>query len=392
MSCLKKILKRHYHIKNIYALFIIRIIDIFLCFLSNLINTKKHNKQEVKKIIISNIAHLGDNLLTSVCLNNIQSKFPNASIDVLTSSSSECIYQENSVVKKIFNLDHWKLNRSRSNISRKIVRYLFQYLNVLFILRRRKYDLAIDFYSYYPNTIFLFYLARCKLILCYKSGGFSDLAYLSLDFVHKKQRIVDYHFDLLQLIGIEKPKKILPVFNFKYENYSDLLPKKLCGKYILLQPFSPNHIKEWNLKSWIKLSEMITLKDINIFLLGLGNREKSLCDQIILNMEKKSRNKIYNLANNLNWNQYLSLLSDSKLLVGLDSFAVHIGSVLGIKTISINTGINPDYLWRPLKSNILMRHHTVCYPCGKGKGCLSMDCIKNITPENVLFEVLKAKI
>lgn len=390
--CFKKILKRKYHIRNFFFLTIIRSIDYFLCIFTGF--RKKNNVNiKIKTIVISNIGHLGDNLLTSYFLEDIQSKYPKAKIDILTSTNSEVIYQENSLVRNVFKLDHWKLNRSFNNTIIKILKYLIQYVKIFIILRRLKYDLAIDFYAFYPNTVLLLNLIKCKLILSYKSSGFSELADLSLEWEDNiNNNIVDFHYNLLNLINIKKTSKFSPNFKFKYENYLSKIPSNFLEikKYVLIQPFSPNYKKEWYINEWINLIDMLVTKKINIIILGKGEREFVLSRQIISNIKIKSKKNVLNLVNKLTWNQYLSLLKDSKLLVGLDSFGVHIASFLGLKSISLNTGINPDQLWKPIKNNIQLRYHTECYPCEKG--CDTMDCINKIKSKDVLNEILNISL
>jgi len=79
------------------------------------------------------------------------------------------------------------------------------------------------------------------------------------------------------------------------------------------------------------------------------------------------------------------------LLIGVDSFLVHLASALGKRTIVLNTGNKPHW-WQPPNS-IALGQSGGCanYPCMNEPICLGKAnesaCIRSINPDSVMHAV-----
>ena len=203
----------------------------------------------------------------------------------------------------------------------------------------------------------------------------------TLHWTSKNQHIIDYHFDLLGLLKIKKPRNLTLTFNID-KSYSPYFKK-----YIIVQPCSGSKIKEWKIINWINLCNYFNKKNINIIFCGSTQREEEVCEKIINAIHDPKL--CLNLANKLKWFEYLSLIKKSIFLIGVDSLGGHLASSMNKYSITIKTGINNDILWKPYNRNLLLRFPTECYPCNLNKGCASMDCINNLTISRCILDIKK---
>src|SRR5271166_354263 len=65
------------------------------------------------RILVSNIAHLGDVVNATAVISALRNAFPQAEIGFLTSSWARPIIENNAQIKYIHTFDHFLLNRSR---------------------------------------------------------------------------------------------------------------------------------------------------------------------------------------------------------------------------------------------------------------------------------------
>ena len=141
----------NYHFQNVCIRFCFRLLDQVLCYL---IPKKEHQTlSDPRKILICNIAHMGDVVTTTSVIPVVQSNFPNAEIDFLIGSCSKPILAHHPGIRKIHLLDHWKLNRSPISFLRKWWKYRRMYKTALTSIKAESYDVALDVYYYYPNSI-----------------------------------------------------------------------------------------------------------------------------------------------------------------------------------------------------------------------------------------------
>lgn len=343
---------------------------------------KKFSKSNIKTILISNLAHIGDALFMTSMIQSLKREFPNSTIDIILGEWSNVIYKKNKNISKIYTLNHWMTNRDNQNILIKYISYLKQYVCLLYNLRKKSYDLTINPFPYYPNTLLLYGLIHSKYILSYNATGMDNLCDKKIEWNFKEQHIIEYDASLLEAIGIKCNKELLKT-HINY-NFTRVQTSK---KKILIQPCSGNNIKEWNTSSWVTLCNMLSNDDFRIILLGHGARERSVCDKIISKCSNKKN--IQNLCSKLNWDEYLSLIKSVGVLVGVDSLSAHLAASLNVKTLTLRSGITHDSHYRPYSPNsAIMRKSTDCYPCKLSKGCSHMSCIRKIDPKSVYASIM----
>jgi len=360
------------------------------CFLGILTRFgKKHPKNipEPKKILLSNGAHLGDVLLSTGILKVLKEMFPNAEFGFLTGSWSRQILEDHPMVDHLHLVDHWKLNRSKNSRYRKLLRYLEMRENAKNEIERIGYDLAIDLYCYFPNTIPLLYQAGIPVRIGFTSGGFGPLLTHSLDFRDEGKSILWHENELVRscLLTSDEPLSYAPCLS-PPRALDDRIRAKISGgpsfdaPYLVFHMGSGSAIKEWPAKNWHALAALFSGTDGRIVLTGVGEREHSLVNRL----KSSDPDRFVDLCDQLDWKEFCSVIGGAELVVTVDSVAGHIAAATGIPCVVIGNGVNPPAQWQPLSdvSHVLI-HSVPCAPCYRSRGCKGMECIAEITPQEV---------
>jgi ADP-heptose:LPS heptosyltransferase len=370
-----------YLVKNSFLYFFLKSIDFF-----SFVFFKKNKKipKIPEKILLSNIAHLGDLVIATSVLPIIKKKFPKTEIGFICSSASRELIKNHHLIDKVYFLDHWKLNRTNSSFLKKFVRYFVMRFKIVRKLKKEKYDVAIDLYYYFPNTIYLFWKAKIPIRIGYTSGGFKNFLTHRLNWKNENKHVSEYQFNLLKFLGVDLDemknlKLTLPLFLLKIKTI------QLPENYVIFH-IGAGHLKKmWDLKKWKKLTDYLIKKGIKIVFTGKGKEENKQIDLIIENQEN-----CINLCDKLNLLEMIGIIQKAKMIVCVDSLILHVASALQKKTIVIYSSINNYRHWVLKKEWIFpVIKNLKCCPCYLKNGCKPMDCLNKITVEDVLSTMEK---
>ncbi len=375
-------LKGKYLVKNSYLFFFLKIVDFFSSFIFS--SNKKIVLKNPQKILLSNIAHLGDLLISTSVLLVLKKNFPDCKIGFICSSSSKELIVNHPLIDKIYLIDHWKLNRSSFSFFKKFLNYFKTRSKAINEIRNDKYDVAIDLYSYFPNTVYLFWKAKIPIRIGYTSAGFKNFLTNSIHWINQNKHISSYHFDLIKLLGIsEKDEKYLKINPTKID-FSLFADKKL--EFNLPENFDLIHIgagdikKMWDINKWRELTSTLVEKGRNIVFTGKGKTENKQINEII-----KDQKNFINLCDKLSLNEMVTLIHKAKSIICVDSLVLHLAAALNKSTFVIFCGINNHHHWVLKKDNVnLISKNIPCNPCYEKNGCDTMDCLNDIHVEDVL--------
>lgn len=282
---------------------------------------KKEISPNFKSILISNIAHLGDVVLATAVLEPIKRAYPHVKIGFLVSSGSKQVIEAHPLVDHIHTFDHWKLNRSKGKSTR---------FHAIREIRKMHYDIAIDLYIYYPNTILLFWLVGIPIRIGYRSGGAGPLLTHYLD--RSNRHILAYHFDLLKFLNIDcSGRPSLPERAF-------VIPKQ---EYIVVHMGDPTSPKSWDKDKWRGLLKKYA--GTQLVFTGYGEKENAYIAEV--------NQSGLNLCNKISFQELVYLIKHCKLLISIDSVTSHIAACFEKPSIIIFRQKQALDQWKPLNSN-----------------------------------------
>ena len=357
-----------YLVQNKLARFSLQVFDLFFspffCF-----RKKNFSIAAPRKIVISNLAHLGDVILMTSILPIVKQNFPEVKIGVVVGSWSKHLVENHPLIDFVYFVDHWKLSREKSSIWEKYKTYRKTFKIAQNEIKKIKYDVAIVGNYHFPNAIPLFYFAKIPIRVGYVSGGFGFLLTHPHFWELKKQSAASYMLDLLKKLfskTIEQVKPTPAYFSGSHRNKES---------YVIVHMGTGNAIKEWPISSWLKLCKKLDQERYKLIFTGKGSKEQKMAEWV-----HSKLNLSENLVNKLNWDQYLSYMENASLLLSVDTVAGHVASYFETPSVLIYTGINITEHWKPLNPKaVILSKKIPCSPCFRSKGCMSMKCIRGVS-------------
>ncbi len=338
-----------------------------------------------KRLLLCNGAHLGDVLISTALLPILRENFPGAEIAFLAGSWARSILEGNQILNRVHVMDHWFHNRVDKSVKTRLARHLRTSIIALMEIRKARYDVAIDLYYHFGNSIPLIWRAGIPARIGYATGGFGPLLTHRAEWRYADRHVLDYQLDLLRMlpIGFVESSGLcysLPQFNGEVINSG----KVASRPYVVFHMGTGLALKEWPPENWRSLAEHFGKSDLPIDFTGLGAREEALAETVVRNL-KGCRN----LCNKLDWRGFVSAIRGASLVVCSDSLAAHIAAAFERPSIVFSTGINNPNHWRPLSSYSQVLVNSVpCMPCFSKSGCEGMECIRKITVSEVYMRAL----
>ena len=207
--------------------------------------------------------------------------------------------------------------------------------------------------------------------------------------IHKlKQEI-----EICRLAGLKINNQLDIKEKFNNPKIKSFLLKSRIKKFIIIHSSGRNFstlIKagkipaySWPLKRFSDIAEFI-IQEYHLPIIFTGSSdERFINEEIIKNI--KHKNKVVNLAGKLSVEEMLSLSSLSKMMLSIDTSAVHIAEFAGTPVITLNGPGFPEITGAYGKNSINLFHKGLCVKCRKKGECPEKNniCMKSITVEEV---------
>jgi heptosyltransferase-3 len=366
---------------------------------------------DVKKILIIKLRHIGDVLLTVPTIRALKENFPDANISALVNKGTEEMLQGNPLLNNI-------IIYNRDIKKQKLFNALKEETSFVLNLRKEVFDLTVDLTSGDRPAI-LSYLSGAR----YRIGnnpmgkGFlgKRLAYTHLANVEQKRmHTVEYNLDIVREFGIDtKDKTVDFYFNAEDRGYTDnfLKKNKVTEKDILIHihPTSRWLFKTWNDKSMAEIIDYLQLKKKTKVIVTSSPEKKELdkAKKIL----KLCKSKPLELLGKTSLKQLGALSKGANLFFGVDSAPMHIAAAVNTPVIAL-FGPSGAFHWGPWynqqgqgargkgqknaykKKNGIQAFgiHTViqkdwdCIPCGKDgcDGTKISRCLEEISVRDVI--------
>lgn len=333
-----------------------------------------------KSILLSNTAQLGDLVLATSLLPLLKETFPEIKIGFLAGGWGKGILEKHPLLHCFHQLDHWKQTRASKPLKVKLKEYAAQRKQVLNEIKEENYEVACELNFYFPSMSPLFFQARIPYRIGYTSAGLAPFLTHRIKWENKPQSAAHYFLDLLAPlfpVSETKLKSSLPPIS--------KTPKQPSQQYCIIHMGSGNAAKEWPLSQWRTLAELLSAQGHYLVFTGKGEKEERDIQTVTQNLTRT-----LNLCNQLDWNAYVALIKEAKLLIGVDTSAGHVAAAVETPSVLLYSGLNPLTLWRPLGTKATVLQAPVpCAPCYRMSGCSSLACIRNVSVEEVLEKSLE---
>ena len=336
--------------------------------------------EQVRRILVIRLSSLGDIILTTPLINLIQETFPLARIDFCTKEQYAFIVRSNPKIHKVI-----KAKNDLSNNALKDLRQLIKMSNYNMIIDVQNNLRSIYLRSFQDAETLVFrkYSLRKFLLVNFKINLMKDLpsiierykqvilSYTSHDKV-KKKTLPEVFTDAVSERSIEKMLESLG------------LTKET--KLVCIPAVSKHFTKTYPAEYYAEVINKFPDEKAAFFLTGTGTDSKNI--NIIKSLTKNR--KVYDLCNNLDISDLISLMKRCSLVICGDTGPMHIAEALNIPVIMLAGSSVKEFGFYPQNENavILENNSLKCRPCSHigRKKCPKghFKCMVDITPKIIL--------
>jgi heptosyltransferase-2 len=341
-----------------------------------------------RRILLIQLDHLGDAIISTVMLGPLRRRYPRASIEILAAPRNRELFETLPEVNRV-RVSQW--NRfGRGRRLGWIPATIWWGLR----LRRRKYDLAIDVRGEFPHAL-LMWLSGAPRRLGWDSGGGGFLLTDRPRFVPGRAE-VQSRMALLGELGIEPAlgqevwRPAFPVDPQTSRRMEALWETSSTGASlgprIVLHVGAGTRAKAWPPRHWRELIGRLVLQfDARLALIG-DLDDCSVAHQIL---GPKPPAGVIDCTGKLDIDRLAGLLLRADLFVGADSGPAHLAAAVGTPVVVLFSGTNLARQWQPWGRHVgVVSRPVPCSPCHR-QCCRWPDhpCMNGLSPDRVAGEV-----
>lgn len=332
--------------------------------------------EQINKILMINITHIGDIVLSCPTTRALKKFFPHAEIDMLVSTpQGEAAFHNPYLSNVIFyDIENWQRDRTKL-------------MTLIQGLRKKKYDFALSSRHGSADPMMAFLSGAVYRAGFDTHGGGKFLTHVFPLNPAVTRHETEYQLAVLATLGFTSEDTSIEFLVSDEEESS--LNIKLPHLYdkgrliVLLCPFSDDPQKNWTDSGYVEV--MKTLADFaDCYLLGSLRQLTAL-----RSINTCAGNVAKVLGGILSLGELAALIRASDLLITVDTGPMHIAQAFQTPVIALMGPTDPK-VWGPRKSgDIVLNKPMDCAPCWHKdesikKSCRSNECMRRIRPDDVI--------
>jgi len=345
-----------------------------------LAGTSPPDPESVRRILLVQLDHLGDAVISTAMLAPLQQHFHHASIEILCGPRGAEVFRS---AREVDRLHVSQVNRFHRAAHGLWIAAVFYWG---LALRQRRYDVAIDVRGELPHSL-LIWLTGAKYRVGWDAGGGGFLLTASPRYVANRPEL-DSRAALLGAVGVPaEPASQLPRFAPHVAAQNSIVARLCCADVDARRPLVVAHIgagtsaKAWPAAHWRTLVPM--LSDVAAVVLVGSANERPISHAIAGILPSDN---IINWVGELSLAETAALCQRASLVIGADSGPAHLAAAVGAPLVVLFSGTNDSRQWRPrgVAPVVVLQHPVSCAPCHQS-ACPLADhpCLRGIAPDQV---------
>lgn len=334
--------------------------------------SKDINDLDIKRILIIDLAFIGDVILATPVTRAVRARWPEAEITMLSVPLTKSVVEMNPYV------DHVMVYDKRGD--HKGIKGMWQMSREL---KSQNFDLAICM-NFAVRGAVVSWLAGIPYRLGYDAqhGGWF-LTWAASHIRHGIKHETMNHLEVLEHLGLgtdDTSLALVPPVKAKESFREKMLQWNLPQRdYYVICPFGSYQRKNMPLEVAVELISRLSSKN-PVYLIG-GPGEKLQLEEYAREAKLDPGNV---LAGSLNLQELAVLLKKAMKLYTVDTGPMHMAQAVGCPTVAIFGPTDP-VVWGPRNENSRYIYtHEECSPCwGKGE-CQENRCIRKISAKDML--------
>jgi lipopolysaccharide heptosyltransferase II len=332
-------------------------------------------KDAIKKILVINLAFIGDTILSTPVTRALKEAWPAASVAVMTIPAAAAVVEMNPYVDKVLVYD--KKGRHKG---------LGGMWKMAKLLRAEQFDLAVCM-NFAVRGAAVAWLAGIKYRVGYDAqhaGWF--LTHVSSHVREKLQHETSNHLMVLKSLGIttEDTSLVFHLDDKARQTLAEKVKLPVNQPIVIVCPFGSYARKSLCEEKYIEIITKVQDKAV-VYLIG-GTKEKKQLESIAkaagLSMDQV-------LAGKLELGELAVLISQARAMLSVDTGPMHMAQAVGTPVAALFGPTDP-VVWGPRgERDILFYRKTKCSPCwGKGE-CSGNDCMEQFSADEIAAGIKK---
>lgn len=334
-----------------------------------------------KRILLTRMKFVGDIVLTTPVVQSVRHAFPEAFIAYMGDRSAVQLLEQNPHLDEIIPFDYSRLS-------------IMEQPRVVWQLRRRKFDLAIDMFGN-PRSALLTYLSGAAMRVGLARPGRGKLYTLQVHDDATPKTAVEFHNQLIRAVGIEPVDSNPAIYlsdderreariYLRWLGFEDN-PTDFSRPIVGIHPGASWPAKRWLPERFAAVADMLAAKLGAQIVISSGPKDDDAVREV--NARMASNGKI---LRNLPLRQLAAIISHCDVFISNDAGPMHIAAAVGTATIGL-FGPGEENIWFPYAreaGHIALRKNVPCHPCHldfcNRAGDGYMECMKLLSVDEVL--------
>lgn len=338
---------------------------------------------DVRRLLLVQLDHLGDAVISTTLLPAIRKRFSQAQIDVLAAPWNCEVFAVRRDVGRI-QVSVW------NRFARDARRFFWPFSTLYWgwTLRRRQYDLAIDVRGDFSVALMLF-AAGVRYRVGWKCAGGGFLLHDAPDYVPGRPE-VESRRQLLLRVGVESGEAARSVPRWEPSLESERFVRRMMGDFARDdRPLYVFHLgagttaKTWPMEHWRELlGRVIVELDGRVVLVG-GRGDSAAARDVTEGLYWPN---VMDWTGRLTLDQLAAVCRRAALYIGADSGPAHLAAAVGTRSIVLFSGTNDAAQWKPHGEHVtVLRREVACAPCYAVSCPLAgHPCLRELTPAAVM--------
>ncbi len=338
-------------------------------------------EQGFGRILVSRMRFIGDVVLTTPVIRSIRTAFPAAYVAYLGEREAVSLLENNPCLNEIIPYD----------VRRPA---LFEQARIGRLLRRRKFDLAIDLFGN-PRSALLMYLSGARVRVGPERKGRGALYTVRVRDDGAPKSAIEFHYQSLRAAGIPVVPSKTELYLTRDERETghrlvDTQRKSATGKgrpVVGIHPGATWPAKRWQPERFARLAERL-VREGTAVVCTAGPREEETIAAV-----RAATTLALPVLPVLPLRQLAAAIAAFDAYVTNDAGPMHIAAAVGTPTIGL-FGPGEDAIWFPYsreEGHRALRKDVPCHPCHldfcNRTGSGFMECMKLLTADEVAREV-----
>lgn len=337
--------------------------------------------ESVERVLLIQLDHLGDAVMTTAMFASLRRRFPRAVIDVLAAPWNCEVFAASKEIGRI-HVCRW--NRFRRGFK---IGWPLGFFAWVPTLRARRYDAAIDVRGDFPNAV-LMRLCGIPRRFGWNCAGGGFLLTDSAEFVRGRAEVLSRRA-LLEALGADVRPNEGPVFAPSADAVrfiAHMLGEFRYGD----RPLWVMHVgagtaaKTWPAAHWRELlGRAIVERNARVILVG-GTGDIETAREITQEMYWPGA---MDWTGRLTIDQLAALAQRATLFLGADSGPAHLAAATGARVVVLFSGSTVAEQWQPWGARIaVVRQPVQCAPCFAATCPIAgHPCMSELSPEAVML-------